>query len=184
MTRLLMPKATAVWLIDNTTLSFEQIGGFCGLHELEVQAIADGEVATGMAGLDPIANGQLTQKEIDRCQGDTSARLKMAEETVEVPKPKNRGPRYTPIAKRQEKPDAIAWLLKHQPELTDPQICKLVGTTKPTIEAIRSRSHWNIQNIRARHPVLLELCSYEELEKAVTKSGGVVSQADLGFVTE
>jgi len=166
----LMPKATAVWLVENTSLSFDQIGEFCGLHPLEVQAIADGEVALQMQGLDPVANGQLTLEEIERCQADPTARLQLAKEAVPVPIVKHRGPRYTPIAKRQDKPNAIAWLVKNHPELTDGQISKLVGTTKPTIRAVRDRTHWNTQNIKPQHPVSLGLCTLEELEAAVTRA--------------
>ena len=166
----LMPKATAVWLVENTSLTFDQIGEFCGLHALEVQAIADGEVAVQMQGLDPIANGQLTLEEIERCQRDPSVRLKISAEAVPVPLVKHRGPRYTPIAKRQDKPDAIAWLLKSHPELSDGQISKLVGTTKPTIQAVRDRSHWNSPNIKPRHPVALGLCTMAELDAAVARA--------------
>jgi hypothetical protein len=166
----LMPKATAVWLVENTALTFDQIGEFCGLHPLEVQAIADGEVAVQMQGLDPIANGQLTLEEIERCQKDPNARLKLAAEAVPVPVVKHRGPRYTPIAKRQDKPDAIAWLLKSHPELSDGQISKLIGTTKPTIQAVRDRTHWNSTNIKPRHPVALGLCTLAELDAAVARA--------------
>ena len=170
MTLPLMPKATAVWLVENTSLSFDQIGEFCGLHALEVQAIADGEVAVQMVGLDPIANGQLTLDEIERCQKDPAARLQIAKEAHPVELVKRSGPRYTPIAKRQDKPDAIAWLLKNHPELSDGQISKLVGTTKPTIAAVRDRTHWNSANIKPRHPVSLGLCTMEELDQAVARS--------------
>jgi hypothetical protein len=174
----LMPKATAVWLVENTSLTFEQIGEFCGLHALEVQAIADGEVATQMQGLDPVANGQLTLEEIERCQQDPAARLKLSEQAVPTPIIKHRGPRYTPIAKRQDKPDAIAWLLKNHPELSDGQISKLVGTTKPTIQAVRDRTHWNSPNIKPRHPVALGLCSLAELEAAVARANRGKKTAD------
>ncbi|HEY0523514.1 MAG TPA: cell cycle transcriptional regulator TrcR [Stellaceae bacterium] len=166
----LMPKATAVWLVENTSLTFEQIADFCGLHPLEVQAIADGEVAMQMQGLDPVANGQTTVEEIERCQGDPSARLKLAAQAIPVPVVKHRGPKYTPIAKRQDKPDAIAWLLKNHPELSDGQVSKLIGTTKPTIAAVRDRTHWNSPNIKPRHPVALGLCSLSELETAVARA--------------
>ncbi len=166
----LMPKATAVWLVENTSLTFDQIGEFCGLHALEVQAIADGEVAVQMQGLDPIAAGQLTLEEIERCQKDPSTRLKISAEAVPVPAVKHRGPRYTPIAKRQDKPDAIAWLLKSHPELSDGQISKLIGTTKPTIAAVRDRSHWNAPNIKPRHPVALGLCTMQELDATVARA--------------
>ncbi len=166
----LMPRATAVWLVENTSLTFDQIGEFTGLHALEVQAIADGEVATQMHGLDPIANGQLTLEEIERCQKDPNARLQLAKEALPEQVVKHKGPRYTPIAKRQDKPDAIAWLLKSHPELSDGQISKLVGTTKPTIHAVRDRTHWNTPNIKPRHPVALGLCTMEDLEKAVARA--------------
>lgn len=165
----LMPKATAVWLVDNTSLTFEQIAEFCGLHLLEVQAIADGEVATQMQGLDPVANGQTTLAEIERCQSDPKARLKLSPQAVPPQFVKHKGPRYTPIAKRQDKPDAIAYLLKTHPELSDAQISKLIGTTKPTINAVRERTHWNSPNIKPRHPVGLGLCTLEELEAAVAR---------------
>jgi len=166
----LMPRATAVWLVENTPLTFDQIGEFTGLHGLEVQAIADGEVSTQMHGLDPVANGQLTQEELDRCIKDPDARLKLAKEALPEQVVKHKGPRYTPIAKRQDKPDAIAWLLKSHPELSDGQISKLVGTTKPTIHAVRDRTHWNTPNIKPRHPVALGLCTMEDLEKAVARA--------------
>jgi uncharacterized protein len=166
----LMPKATAVWLVENTSLTFDQIGEFCGLHPLEVQAIADGEVAVQMIGVDPVANGQLTMAEIERCQKDPEARLKLLESAHPEPLVRHKGPRYTPIAKRQDKPDAIAWLVKNHPELSDGQISKLVGTTKPTIAAVRDRTHWNNTNIKPRHPVALGLCTLEELEAAVKRA--------------
>jgi uncharacterized protein len=166
----LMPKATAVWLVENTSLSFEQIGDFCGLHALEVQAIADGEVAMQMQGLDPVANGQVTLEEIERCQKDPAGRLHLAKEAMPVMLVKHRGPRYTPIAKRQDKPNAIAWIVKNHPELSDGQISKLVGTTKPTIHAVRDRTHWNTMNIKPQHPVSLGLCTLDELEAAVTRA--------------
>jgi len=166
----LMPKATAVWLVENTSLTFEQIADFCGLHPLQVQAIADGEVASQMQGLDPVANGQTTAAEIERCQADPTARLRLAPNAVPPQVVKHRGPRYTPIAKRQDKPDAIAYLLKSHPELSDAQISKLIGTTKPTIAAVRDRTHWNSPNIKPRHPVALGLCTLEELDQAVARA--------------
>ncbi len=165
----LMPKATAVWLVDNTTLTFEQIADFCGMHVLEVQAIADGEVASGLVGLDPIANGQIDREDLERCQADPSARLKMRKPR-DVPKPKGRKARYTPVSKRGDKPDAIAWLLRNHPELTDGQIGKLIGTTKNTINAVRDRTHWNSSNIKARDPVLLGLCSQRDLNAAIERA--------------
>ena len=159
----LMPKATAVWLIENTALTFEQIAAFCELHALEVQAIADEEVAVGIVGIDPLTNGQLTKEEIERCEQDPSARLEMADSTMPRPAPKTKGPRYTPIAKRQERPDAIAWLLRQYPELSDAQISRIVGTTKSTINAVRDRTHWKGANISPVDPVDIGMCSYEEL---------------------
>lgn len=165
----LMPKATAVWLVENTALTFEQIAAFCGLHPLEVQAIADGEVAVGMVGLDPIANGQLTKEEIERCEKDPEARLQLLEPDLPQPVARSKGPRYTPVTKRGDKPDAIAWLLKHHPEMSDAQICRLIGTTKPTIQAVRDKTHWNTPNIKPRNPVLLGLCTQRELDEALAK---------------
>ena len=161
----LMPKATAVWLVDNTALSFEQIADFCGLHALEVQAIADDEVAIGMQGQDPIANGQVLREEINRCEHDSEARLELLTSGTPIPEARAKGPRYTPLSKRQEKPDAVAWLLRHYPELSDAQIGRMIGTTKPTINAIRDRTHWNAPNLRPRSPVEIGLCSMEELEE-------------------
>ena len=163
----LMPKATAVWLIDNTTLTFNQIADFCGLHELEVQALADGEVAPGMHGLDPVARDELTQDELDRCQADSSARLVISKTDKPQPKARSNGARYTPVSKRADRPNAIAWLLKNYSELTDAQISKLIGTTKPTINAIRDRTHWNTLNIKPQNPVGLGLCSGDDLEKSI-----------------
>ena len=170
MAQLLMPKATAVWLVNNTTLTFEQIAEFCGLHSLEVQGIADGEVAIGIVGLDPTVNGQLTREEIARCEADPTGRLKMEKPTIPLPAPRTKGPRYTPVAKRQDKPDAVAWLVRHHPELTDAQISKLIGTTKQTIAAVRDRSHWNFANLRPRDPVLLGLCTQSDLNAAVLRA--------------
>lgn len=166
----LMPKATAVWLVDNTSLTFEQIADLCQLHELEVQGIADGEVAVGIIGLDPIAGGQLTREEISRCEADPAARLEMQKSETPLTSKRRKGPRYTPVSKRQDRPDAISWLLKYHPELIDSQIAKLLGTTKATIEAVRSRTHWNATNIKPRDPVLLGICSQTELEAEVHKA--------------
>ncbi|AWK87104.1 DUF1013 domain-containing protein [Azospirillum thermophilum] len=163
----LMPKATAVWLVENTALTFEQIAEFCGMHSLEVQAIADGEVAVGMVGLDPVANGQLTKEEIERCERNPNLRLKLLVPDLPLPATRSKGPRYTPITKRGDKPDAIAWLVKHHPELSDAQTCRLIGTTKPTIAAVRDKTHWNAPNIKPRNPVLLGLCTQRELEEAL-----------------
>jgi uncharacterized protein len=161
----LMPKATAVWLVENTTLSFDQIAEFTGMHELEVQAIADGEVAVGIVGVNPITNSQLTQEELDRCQADPKAKLKISKSDMPIPKARSKGARYTPVSKRQERPDAISWLLKNHPDLTDAQLCRLIGTTKPTINSVRDRSHWNAPNIKPQNPVILGLCTEAELEK-------------------
>ena len=166
----LMPKATAVWLVENTALTFEQIAGYCGLHTLQIQAIADGEVAAGMQGLNPTLSGQLTKSEIERCEADSSARLKTSKPKIPLPKPKNKGARYTPISKRQDRPDAIAWLIKNYSELSDGQIGRLIGTTKQTINSVREKTHQNSQNIAPQSPIYLGLCSGEELEKAVIKA--------------
>ena len=166
----LMTKATAVWLVDNTTISFKQIADFCGLHELEVQGIADGDVAAGVKGFDPIANNQLTQDEIDKAEANPLHKLKLKFNPAAVGEEKRRGPRYTPLSKRQDRPAAILWLVKFHPELTDGQISKLVGTTKPTIQSIRERTHWNISNIQPIDPVALGLCRQSELDSAVQKA--------------
>ncbi|MCF8466620.1 MAG: DUF1013 domain-containing protein [Sneathiella sp.] len=180
----LLPKATAVWLVDNTSLSFSQIADFCGLHALEVQGIADGEVAVGIVGLDPVTNGQLTQEELDRCQADPTARLQISKPAGDVPQPRRRGGRYTPVSRRGDRPDAISWLLKFHPELTDAQISKLIGTTKTTISAIRDRTHWNAQNIRPRDPVSLGICTQLELDEAVQKSAHRRKDEDRGKLIE
>ena len=166
----IMAKATAVWLVDNTTLTFIQIADFCGLHELEVQGIADGDVAQGVKGFDPIANNQLTQEEIDKGVDDRKYRLKLKYNAAAEGEEVRRGPRYTPLSKRQDRPASILWLVKFHPELTDGQVSKLVGTTKPTINAIRERTHWNISNIQPIDPVALGLCKQIELDTAVQKA--------------
>jgi hypothetical protein len=166
----LMQKATAVWLIDNTTLTFGQIAAFTGLHELEVNGIADGEVAQGIKGFDPIANRQLTPEEIRRAEADPAYRMRLFNNPAAEGEAKRKGPRYTPLSKRQERPAAIAWLVKFHPELTDGQIAKLVGTTKPTIQSIRDRSHWNMSNIQPVDPVALGMCRQTELDAAVAKA--------------
>jgi hypothetical protein len=170
MNKPIMAKATAVWLVDNTTLSFKQIADFCGLHELEVQGIADGDVAAGVKGFDPIANNQLEQIEIDRGEKDPAYKLKLKFNPAALGEEKRRGPRYTPLSKRQDRPAAILWLVKFHPELTDGQISKLVGTTKPTIQSIRDRTHWNISNIQPIDPVALGLCRQSELDAAVQRA--------------
>ncbi len=166
----IMAKATAVWLVDNTTISFKQIADFCGLHELEVQGIADGEVAQGVKGFDPISNNQLTQDEIDKAENNPLHKLKLKFNAAAVGEEKRRGPRYTPLSKRQDRPNSILWLVKFHPELTDAQIAKLVGTTKPTIQSIRERTHWNIQQMEPIDPVALGLCKQSELDAAVQKA--------------
>jgi len=167
----LMPKATAVWLVENTSLSFEQIAEFCGLHVLEVKGIADGDVAQGIKGMDPIASGQLSREEIKRAEEDTDYRLRIAESKVEIPQVKTKpGPRYTPVSRRQDRPNAVLWLLRNHPELKDSQIMRLVGTTKPTIAAIRDRTHWNSTNLTPQDPVMLGLCSQIDLDAEVKKA--------------
>jgi len=167
----LMPKATAVWLVENTALSFEQIAAFCKLHTLEVKAIADGEAAQGIKGLDPVLTGQLTREAIERGEKDNSIRLKIADPKVRVPEAKRRGPRYTPVSRRQDRPNAILWLVRNHPELKDAQIMRLVGTTKTTIAQIRDRTHWNSANLAPSDPVTLGLCSQIELDMEVEKAG-------------
>ena len=166
----LMQKATAVWLVENTSLTFDQISKFCGLHELEVSGIADGEVAQGIRGMDPISTNQLTREEIDRCENDPSSNLKLMVNPAAKDEKKRRGPKYTPLSKRQDKPSAILWLVKFHPDLSDGQISKLVGTTKNTIQSIRQRSHWNINNIQAIDPVALGMCKQVELDTQVVKA--------------
>lgn len=166
----IMAKATAVWLCDNTTLTFKQIADFCGFHELEVQGIADGDVAVGVKGFDPVANNQLTQDEISKGEANPTHKLKLKFNASAVGEEKRRGPRYTPLSKRQDRPASIYWLVKFHPELTDGQISKLVGTTKPTIQAIRERTHWNINNIDPIDPVALGLCKQSELDAAVQRA--------------
>lgn len=170
MSKPLMAKATAVWLVDNTTMTFKQVADFCGLHELEVQGIADGDVATGVKGFDPIANNQLTAEEIKAAEENPLHKLKLKFNAAAVGEEKRRGPRYTPLSKRQDRPASILWLVKFHPELSDGQVSKLVGTTKPTIQAIRERTHWNISNIQPIDPVALGLCKQSELDLAVQKA--------------
>ena len=177
----LMPHATASWLVDNTALTFEQIAEFCGLHILEVQAMADDLAGAKYTGRDPVHSGELTQAEIERGQASPSYRLKMQKVPVSVSRTK--GPRYTPVSKRQDKPDGIAWILRNHPEISDAQIGKLIGTTRNTIAAIRDRSHWNIANINPKDPVTLGLCSQRELDglvaKAAKKSGNIEDEGAL-----
>lgn len=171
---LLMPKATAIWLVDNTALSFDQIAQFCKLHPLEVKAIADGEAAQGIKGLDPISTGQLSRDEIARAEANPNHKLKLSEPKVRVPESKRRGPRYTPVSKRQDRPNAILWLVRNHPELKDAQISRLVGTTKSTIEQIRERTHWNSANLAPMDPVTLGLCSQIDLDMEVEKASKAV----------
>lgn len=171
MTQPLMPKATAVWLIDNTALTFDQIADFCSLHILEVKGIADGDVDHGIRGADPIAAGQLTRLEIEDCQKDSNSRLKAIQKRDDLPDVARRvGKKYTPLSKRQDRPDSIFWLVRNHPELLDSQIGKLVGTTKSTIQSIRDRTHWNSANLTPLDPVSVGLCSQVDLDKAVQKA--------------
>ena len=171
----LMPHATATWLVDNTGLSFEQIAEFCGLHILEVQAMADDLAGSKYTGRDPVYAGELTQEEIEKGQADSSYSLKMQKAPAEVTRTK--GPRYTPVSKRQDKPDGIAWILRNHPEMSDAQISKLIGTTRNTIGAIRDRSHWNISNITPKDPVTLGLTTQRELDAAVAKASKGTGEA-------
>lgn len=173
----LMAKATAVWLVDNTTMSFKQIADFCGLHELEVNGIADGEVAIGIKGFDPITNNQLDTDEIKRAEKNPGHKLKLKYNAAAEGELKRKGPRYTPLSKRQDRPSAIAWLVKFHPELADSQISKLVGTTKPTIQAIRERTHWNISQIQPVDPVALGMCKQVELDDTVRKAAAKKAKA-------
>src|SRR3954466_10071061 len=183
-TTLLMPKATAVWLVDNTSLSFEQIAAFCGLHPLEVQGVADGDVAGGIMGVNPIQNGQLTREEIEKAEADPEYRMKVSDPKVRVPTAaKRKGPRYTPISRRNERPNAIRWLLRNHPELKDAQIMRLVGTTKSTIDSVRENTHWNSTNIQPMDPVTLGLCSQIDLDlevKRAAKGAPSPDEADQG----
>lgn len=183
--QLLMPKATAVWLVDNTALSFDQIAQFCKLHPLEVKAIADGESSQGIKGLDPVATGQLSREEISAAEGNPEHKLKLSEPKVRVPETKRKGPRYTPVSKRQDRPNAILWLVRNHPELKDAQISRLVGTTKSTIEQIRGRTHWNAANLTPMDPVTLGLCTQIDLDLEVeraAKNRGPVTEDQQGSV--
>ena len=170
MAKPIMARATAVWLVDNTTLTFKQIADFVGMHELEIQGIADGDVAAGVKGFDPISNNQLEASEIKAAENNPLHKLKLKFNAAAVGEEKRRGPRYTPLSKRQDRPASILWLVKFHPELSDGQISKLVGTTKPTIQALRDRTHWNISNIQPIDPVALGLCKQSELDQAVHKA--------------
>jgi hypothetical protein len=178
MSTVLMPKATAVWLVENTALSFEQIAAFCRLHPLEVKAIADGEAAQGIKGMDPVMTGQLTRDEIEKAQAQPAYRLKLADRKVKVPEAKRRGPRYTPVSRRQDRPNAILWILRNHPELKDAAIMRLVGTTKTTIQQIRERSHWNAANLAPMDPVTLGLCSLKDLNDAVDRARRKAARED------
>jgi hypothetical protein len=171
MTEILMPKATAVWLVDNTSLTFDQIADFCGLHPLEVKGIADGEVARDIRGADPIANGQLNREELDEAEKNPNYRMKAQKSRhAELLKPIKKGPRYTPVSRRQDRPDAIAWFLRNHPEVPDSQISRVLGTTKATIDSVRHRTHWNSANIKPVDPVTLGLVTQLELDEVVRKA--------------
>lgn len=173
MTQILMPKATAVWLIDNTGMTFKQISEFCALHILEVEGIADGDVAAGILGADPIANGQVSREEIEKAERDSKYAMKantFDSDTLQTSKSKKKGPRYTPLSRRQDRPDAIAWIVRYHPEVSDAQISKLIGTTKPTINSIRERTHWKINTINPVDPVSLGLCTQIDLDSIVKKA--------------
>lgn len=179
MTDVLMPKATAVWMVDNTSLTFEQIAAFCGLHPLEVNSIADGETARDIRGADPITGGQLSRDELDRAQADPTYHMKaLVSRHAELLKPTKKTPRYTPVSRRQDRPDAIAWFLKNHPEIGDPQLCKLLGTTKATIDTVRTRSHWNASNIKPVDPVTLGLVGQLELDEVVRQAAVKKAAAD------
>jgi uncharacterized protein len=181
----LMPKSTAVWLIENTALSFDQIATFCGMHVLEVKGIADDDVAKGFKGVDPISSGQLTRQEIEKGEGEPLHVLQMATSRVDVPQlRKKKGPRYTPVSRRHDRPNAILWLVKSHPELKDAQIMRLVGTTKPTIDAIRTRGHWNSNNLIAQDPVTLGLCSQLDLDGEVQKAAKRAGKDDTDEIED
>ena len=171
MTLPLMPKATAIWLVDNTSLSFKQIASFCGMHELEIKGIADGEVGIGIKGLNPITNNQLSKEEIDRCSNNPSLDLEIIVNEASIKTDQsNKKNKYTPLSKRQDRPDAVYWLIRNHPELKDSQIARLVGSTKSTIDGIRNRTNWNMNNIRPQDPVGLGLCKQIELDEALAKA--------------
>ena len=177
--QILMPKATAVWLVDNTSLTFEQIADFCGLHPLEVKGIADGEVARDIRGADPIANGQLTREELDRAGANAKYRMKAQKSRhAELLKPSKKAPRYTPVSRRQDRPDAIAWFLRNHPEIADSQVSKLLGTTKATIDSVRNRTHWNSNNIKPVDPVTLGLSTQLELDAIVRRAADKQARED------
>ncbi|MFL2661384.1 MAG: cell cycle transcriptional regulator TrcR [Alphaproteobacteria bacterium] len=165
----LMPKATASWLIENTSLSFKQISEFVGVHILEIQALADGEVSSGILPRNPLENGELTQEEISRCETNSQLSLNIKQSDIPIPNSKTKGAKYTPLSKRADKPNGIYWFIKNIPEIPDSKICKLIGTTKKTVQSLRDRSYWNMQNIRAQNPFELGLCSKEDIEKIIDK---------------
>ena len=167
----LMPKATAMWLIDNTTLTFDQIASFVGLHPLEIQALADEEVSIGIVPRNPIENGELSKDEIQACENNPNKEINILKTNIPQPKPKTKGAKYTPLSKRADKPNGIAWVLKNLPNLPDSKTCKLIGTTKNTIKSIRDRTHWNTQNIRAQNPIELGFCTKKELDFLTQKYG-------------
>lgn len=179
----LMPKATAVWLVENTSLTFEQIADFCGLHPLEIKGIADGDVAQGIKGLDPIANGQLTREEIVRAEEKPGHHLKLADPKVALPQTQTtkKGHRYTPVSRRHVRPHAVLWLLRNHPELKDSQIVRLVGTTKPTIQQVRDRTHWDTPNLVPQDPVTLGLCTQIDLDAEVKKSARRLERQSKGL---
>lgn len=176
----LMPKATASWLVDNTALTFEQIAEFCGLHPLEIQAMADGDVSVGIMGTNPILANELTAEEIARCEKNPNTKLKMTKSDLPKPRLRSKGPRYTPVVKRAEKPNAVAYLLKTYPQLADVQIAKLIGSTKPTVDAIRNRTHPQMTTIKPADPVLLGLCTSEELQKAIRRADRRLARGAAG----
>ena len=179
MTEILMPKATAVWLVENTSLTFEQIADFCGLHPLEVRGIADGDVARDIRGADPIVNGQLTRDELDKAQNDSSYRMKaVVSRHAELLKPAKKAPKYTPVSRRQDRPDAIMWFVRNHPEVADAQIAKLLGTTKSTIESVRNRTHWNSTNIKPVDPVTLGLVGQLQLDEVIRKAADKKAKED------
>ena len=180
MSQLLMPMATAVWLIDNSALTFKQIATFCELHPLEVQGIADETVGQNIVGVDPTQTGQLTWDEIKRCEKNPKADLQLIHDEIEA-RPRTKGPRYTPVSRRQDKPATISWLLRAHPEFSDNQICKLIGTTKTTISAIRERTHWNINQIQPQDPISLGLCKQQELDELVQKTAHKLKKTEQQF---
>jgi hypothetical protein len=179
-----MPKATAVWLVENTTLTFKQIANFCNLHELEVKGIADGDVAKGIKAYNPILAGQLSREEIDLCSKDPERNLSLVERAEDVQVKERKKPKYTPLSKRQDRPDAALWLIKNFPQFTDGQISKLVGSTKGTVSLIRKRNYWNFSNLKAKDPVILGLCSQKIFEKALGKANRRIEREKKALARE